>query len=1295
MTRRLYIIVLAAFLVAVSLFDAGPSAAGPDLYQGDTAIYTGASTHNMPNVLLIIDNSDATKNKASGQSYDNTHDYYSECVAAVGASNCYYTYGIYTYNSGQNKYTGPIINPASADAGGTLNTATDHGSITAPSLVCTGSTGTVGVGLLGQVGAPATGGTYQGSASATNPNLKAGAGSTAGTVQCDTTGKGDAYALGNFLNYSLVPAPPVLVKGSDGNTYKLISSHMSSCPSTTNPNDEPVIGAVWSTYWQLYSTGASTATPSWATCTPYDVVGSLTQQKLIYDAVSAVTNGARFAVKFGAMVYADGSPPKGGTLIRPIKDISADADFSAFMNILPGGTPGTAVLNSNTARPQADALYDAYQYFLGKSGGSFNKSASGNFSPVFTSYSCEKLFVILVTNGLPNGEDSNLLASLVGDYNNDGNEKTAQDATYGQGTHYLDDVALKMYNAGVPALDVNNAPVVQRISTNVVLAFQADDPLLKATADQGQGSYFVVNNAQQLAVALNKIVSSIMLEADTSFVAPVVPVSPQSKVYTGSRVYMGFFKPKASQYWYGNIKKYAIDATGNILDKNGKYSNYVDQNFDFVDDRDNAVIPQGSENGSFRAASTSYWFVSNPTATNTADAGTVESGGVGAVLLNRQYSISSPTSDIGGANPRTLFTYLGNANLMDTSNRFEVANNSITAAMLGLPGSIITSGTTTDVKKLINFVSGFDVYNDNASLTTEKRPWIFGDVLHSKPFVVSYATYTFNDANEKDCLINKSMIFVGTNDGMLHAVNDCDGSEAWAFIPPDVLTYLQYLTGGTHAYFTDSTIYSYVYDKNSNGTVDSGDRVILLFGLSRGGGLDSAPTQGFYYALDVSNPAVPTYLWKISNATTGFSNLGEAWSEPKILKAKIGSTDKIIMVIGGGYDNCYEDSRYGATQTFSGACAGMVTYDGGLDGGDLPKSSDNGMGTLVTGLTNRKGNDLYVVEVAYLDSSGVPLFSNSGAKITTKWNSAATLSSSFSMVTEATALDTNYDGYVDRLYVGDTGGNLWRADLSSTDPAADWNITKIFSSNPGADGSKGRKIFYKPSGVVDIGFVRLYFGTGDREHPLNRAVIDRMYEVIDKGQTSAITEAKLVDVTLDTMQTALTTAASNTIYNSALALAKDPTDTTEYGWYISLDGQDRNPVVNNPGEKVLAPATVFNKKVYYTTYSPNTATVTNPCQAGNLGMALLYKVDYDTGMAVDNFDTSNDNLYSTMKNNANAIRGEGGVLQRIDRHQRLGNGIPSGVVVTGDKVFVGCGGGICTSDTSAGGLVFPLYWRQR
>ena len=156
-----------------------------------------------------------------------------------------------------------------------------------------------------------------------------------------------------------------------------------------------------------------------------------------------------------------------------------------------------------------------------------------------------------------------------------------------------------------------------------------------------------------------------------------------------------------------------------------------------------------------------------------------------------------------------------------------------------------------DRDKLVNFIIGFDAYDDNSnSNTTEKREWIMGDVLHSKPLVVNYNRYTFDTTNEANCDVNKTMIFVGTNDGMLHAFKDCDGSEAWAFIPKDLLKYLQYVHSDKHAYLVDSSAFSYVYDQNKNGVIESGDQVLLLIGMRRGGGTEAVPTKGYYYVLD-------------------------------------------------------------------------------------------------------------------------------------------------------------------------------------------------------------------------------------------------------------------------------------------------------------------------------------------------------------------------------------------------------------------------------------------------------------
>ena len=138
---------------------------------------------------------------------------------------------------------------------------------------------------------------------------------------------------------------------------------------------------------------------------------------------------------------------------------------------------------------------------------------------------------------------------------------------------------------------------------------------------------------------------------------------------------------------------------------------------------------------------------------------------------------------------------------------------------------------------------------------TENRAVITGDVLHSQPLVVQYV-YSGGQAI--------SMVFFGSNDGMLHAVLDSIdpdienpddvilqyGTEAWAFISPDHLPRLKDIVEGSgHQYFIDSSPQVYIKDVNENGilenTVDSDgdgdvddddiDRVILVCGQRKGG----------------------------------------------------------------------------------------------------------------------------------------------------------------------------------------------------------------------------------------------------------------------------------------------------------------------------------------------------------------------------------------------------------------------------------------------------------------------------
>jgi len=1106
---------------------------GADQFQGDSAIYGAGTAYVRPNVLLIIDNSKAAANTASGSPYDPNTTY--------DGSNPHYIY--------EADQQGDFRKVVAANTTSTLE-----------ELSCSNNNDIIKTTLLQS-------GTYTGSGTTDYPSLTNNAECSIGN------NKGATYALGNYLNY--LASPPAEAE----------AEAMSS------------------------------------------------QVALVYESLATVLNGARYAVNFGAMVY--GSSNKGGMVVSEVADLSDDTDFQAFLNKLPGSGHADAavLLTSETARPQAEALYDAGSYFRGES---LPISAQTAMTSPITDW-CGKNYVILVTNGLSNKDDDTALGINVGDYDADGMEG----APYGAGTHYLDDVAKFNYEE-----DASNLEGTQRINTHTILAFQNEDPLVKRAADgsHGRGSFYNVFNANELAEALTKLLANIVFEADTAFVAPVVPISPENRTYSGDRIYLGFFKPISQKPWRGNLKKYGLGNQAQLLDINGAVATNSD--------------------GSFKDTAISYWSTAS-------DGGDVEEGGVGGVLLNRNFSTT----------PRSIYTYRGsNADLAHSSNAFNATN--ISASDLGL-------ASDSDRDSLVNYIYGYDAYDeDGDGVTMEKRSWILGDILHSKPLILNYNTYTFNAANEGNSSINKTVVFVGTNDGMLHAFRDSDGKELWAFVPPNLLPELQNLSDVTHSYFVDASPVVAVYDKDKDGNIgasegadgdsDDGtaDRVILLIGQRRGGHA--------YYALDVTDPATPKYLWKIDNATAGFSELGESWSTPVLGKVKDGTATKVVAFVGAGYDNENEDRRFGNTQYFTGEVSSPLSIAEGVV---------TSAGDATTPAVSSKGRGVLAFEVATYDGNGVPTIATSPSLVW-EFTPATTnsihlhdtynrglLSAGYSFPSDVAALDSDNDGYVDRLYLSDTGGRVWRISAYNytgeyrpkVDPDINnWFGKIIFSANTGSS-DIGRKNFSKLSVTRESQYSGIYFGTGDRAHPLNRAVTDRLYGLFDRGQStsSSITETNLVDVTLDELQ--------DSDPDNDAAILTNLASTSKYGWYIKLN--------ENSGEKVLAPALVLHGVAYFTTYAPSTTVSADPCDVGNLGTARLYAVDYKTGSAIMNYDSTNDS--------------DSSVLRRSDRSLILGQGIPSEVVVFRKKGQAFSKGLVRTSDGPVAqdlitkDLIHNIYWLQQ
>ncbi len=890
----------------------------------------------------------------------------------------------------------------------------------------------------------------------------------------------------------------------------------------------------------------------------------LTAKKAVIDLVASNPE-----VRFGLMRFEGDT---GGAILCAVP-ASNEAVVNNLNNIQPAGYT-----------PLSEALEDAWDYFRGVevSGEQFNLK-----------YYCRRNFVIVVTDGIPTHDGDNLSASMKKDWDGDNGGTEANGWTGDednfyiyQGSDYLDDVAFYMqHNDGWT--DETKYPGIQNVGTYTI-GFTLDHGLLQEAASNGGGQYYTANDLQGLNASLQGIVQEI-IDITYSYSAPVVPVSQMERTSSGSNIYLALFKPTLNAFWKGNIKKFGIATAdvggikkGDILDRNG--------------------VRATDDAGHILDTAVSYWGSADP------DGGDAGKGGVGEVLLNR-------------ATPRNIYTWLDKTKLSlnDPNNAFTQTNTWLTRERLG-------AADDEEKNDIIDFVHGKDAYDDDRdSDTDEKRNWILGDFLHSRPLVLSY--------NE-----DTTVIFSGANDGMLHAFWDGNaaydgGTELWAYIPPMLLPKLKYLAAtSSHGYFVDGSPQVYVIDANHDGNIQAGtDQAILICGLRRGGRA--------YFALDVTdphNPKIPTGwakwgMWKSEeswqatgmigagmsltaedeeDATFPYEEMGQSWPTPVFGKINYGGSPKDAAFIGAGYSTNQDQ-----------ADPSLVNED--------------------------MGRGIYLVD---------PL---TGDRLWSYTKYPDDLELDWSIPSDIAAIDTVGNGYIDRLYVGDMGGQLWRFDIGNPDSSTWDNKVKMLFDANALDGA-GRKIFYAPDITLEEGYELVFFGTGDRAHPKSGSPINRIYAVKDANPASTLNEGDLKDVTDDCLQDPSCGLDKDVLRNEIL---------TGNGWYIRL--------VDNNGEKVLAAPLVFGGVVYFTTFTPTGTD--DPCVFQE-GLGRLYSLDHKTGEAVLNYDGTTEGL------------------TKSDRSLVIGSAIPSRVVVAlihgQPEAYIGIRGGIVNPDIGASNPLIRIFWRQ-
>ena len=191
--------------------------------------------------------------------------------------------------------------------------------------------------------------------------------------------------------------------------------------------------------------------------------------------------------------------------------------------------------------------------------------------------------------------------------------------------------------------------------------------------------------------------------------------------------------------------------------------------------------------------------------------------------------------------------------------------------------------------------TGSEMSTANTNQLFRERAAVLGDVVSSKPVYVKYPPFKYNDVGYAGFLGSTAIssraatLYVGANDGMLHAFDAVTGNERWAYIPTAVIPQLYKLADAAyptnHQFYADGPI---VIGDAYNGSTW---KTILVGGLGRGG-------RG-YYALDVTDPAAPVALWEYGVAQN--SNVGYAYGNPVITKRMSDGT--WVVIFASGYNN--------------------------------------------------------------------------------------------------------------------------------------------------------------------------------------------------------------------------------------------------------------------------------------------------------------------------------------------------------------------------------------------------------
>ena len=523
---------------------------------------------------------------------------------------------------------------------------------------------------------------------------------------------------------------------------------------------------------------------------------------------------------------------------------------------------------------------------------------------------------------------------------------------------------------------------------------------------------------------------------------------------------------------------------------------------------------------------------------------------------------------------------------------------------------------------------------------------------YSRSAPLGYNDSTYYSFTTSSTYTNRGMAFVGANDGMLHAfklgllqedtgrynkaqINDPAtgqvatsatklGREEWAFIPQNALPYLDYYSnvGYDHIFYVDRTptiVDASIGIPSSGCTGDYSSctrsastwRTVLIGGMGMGGAnrtstqTCNSTTNGIpncinspisngglssYFALDVTNPESPLFLWEFNASASGA--LGATTTGPIVVRESYrNASNSVVTTANGKWYAVFASGPTGPINTTNHEFLGQSDQNLKIFIVDLATGAL--VSTIDSGLTN--------AFAASLTTNSID---------TDKWNpslagyySDDAIYIGYTQLNPATGLWNQ--GGVLRLTTSDmpyglnpaTGKQAWTLStlISGTGPVTT-AITKL------QDTTNNTLWIYFGTG-------RFYYNGDDPSTTPEKlyGLKEPCYSTSNNGINSP-TNA----LTVNHMDSTCTASVQNTVTNPIVdqsGFSSAPATTLPAlasGWSITLDSADTNDLT----ERIISdPIANPNGTVLFVSFKPNSS----PCAFG--GSSYVWDIGYNTGAA--------------------------------------------------------------------------------